>query len=91
MAENEADTNAPPTQGTTYHRIIESVIENCHVTFEEEGVDQTTLDDLRTVSEAHFLGFFFSPARCWFFLFLFLRRFVDFRMNSSASPSIFFN
>ena len=48
--ESKADANATSTQGSTYHRIIESVIENCHVTFEEEGVEKSTLDDLRTVS-----------------------------------------
>ncbi|MCJ1224935.1 transcription factor IIA subunit alpha [Toensbergia leucococca] len=33
--------------GSVYTRVIEDVIQSCHVTFEEDGVDQQTLDDLR--------------------------------------------
>lgn len=33
-----------------YQRIMDDVIENCQVTFEEDGVNQQTLDELRKVS-----------------------------------------
>ncbi|CAD6586595.1 MAG: hypothetical protein ASARMPREDX12_002468 [Alectoria sarmentosa] len=33
--------------GTVYQRIMDDVIENCQTTFEEDGVNQQTLDDLR--------------------------------------------
>lgn len=36
-------------QGSVYQRIMDDVIESCHVTFEEDGVNQQTLDDLRKV------------------------------------------
>lgn len=32
-----------------YQRIMDDVIENCQVTFEEDGVNQQTLDELRKV------------------------------------------
>ena len=32
-----------------YQRIMDDVIENCQTTFEEDGVNQQTLDDLRKV------------------------------------------
>ena len=32
-----------------YLRIMDDVIDNCHTTFEEEGVSQQTLEELRTV------------------------------------------
>ncbi|MCJ1355319.1 MAG: transcription factor IIA subunit alpha [Icmadophila ericetorum] len=53
--------------GNIYHRIIEDVIESCHVTFEEEGVDQATLEDLRTtwqkkLSANHVAIFPWDPA-----------------------------
>lgn len=32
-----------------YQRIMDDVIESCQVTFEEDGVNQHTLDDLRKV------------------------------------------
>lgn len=32
-----------------YQRIMDDVIENCATTFEEDGVNQQTLDDLRKV------------------------------------------
>ena len=32
-----------------YQRIMDDVIENCQNTFEEDGVNQQTLDDLRKV------------------------------------------
>ena len=37
-------------QGQVYQRIMEDVIENCQTTFEEDGVSQQTLEDLRQVS-----------------------------------------
>ena len=37
------------SQGTVYQRIMDDVIENCQTTFEEDGVNQQTLDDLRKV------------------------------------------
>ena len=33
-----------------YQRIMDDVIENCQTTFEEDAVNQQTLDDLRKVS-----------------------------------------
>ncbi|KAK4691682.1 transcription initiation factor TFIIA large subunit, partial [Lecanoromycetidae sp. Uapishka_2] len=33
--------------GNVYQRIMDDVIENCQTTFEEDGVNQQTLDDLR--------------------------------------------
>lgn len=32
-----------------YQRIMDDVIDNCQTTFEEDGVNQDTLDELRTV------------------------------------------
>lgn len=37
-----------------YQRIMDDVIENCQVTFEEDGVNQQTLDELRKVGLFHF-------------------------------------
>ena len=45
-------------QGTVYQRIMEDVIENCQTTFEEEGVSQQTLEDLRSVG----VPFSFAPS-----------------------------
>ena len=39
-----------PIQGSVYNKIIEEVIENCHVAFEEEGVEPAALEELRKVS-----------------------------------------
>ena len=36
-----------------YHRIVEDVIQNLHTTFEEDGVDQQTLDDMKAVRIFH--------------------------------------
>ena len=36
-------------QGNVYQRIMDDVIDNCATTFEEDGVNQQTLDDLRKV------------------------------------------
>lgn len=41
-----------------YQRIMDDVIESCQVTFEEDGVNQHTLDDLRKVG--HLLNITFS-------------------------------
>lgn len=35
-----------------YQRIMDDVIENCQVTFEEDGVNQQTLDELRKVGSS---------------------------------------
>ena len=37
------------SQGSVYQRIMDDVIDSCQVTFEEDGVNQQTLDDLRKV------------------------------------------
>lgn len=35
-----------------YQRIMDDVIENCQLTFEEDGVNQQTLDELRKVGSS---------------------------------------
>ena len=53
---------------------MDDVIENCHNTFEEDGVSQQTLEDLKTVSgptfpSCHFLKIYFlHPKRNLFLL-----------------------
>ena len=37
-------------QGTVFERVIQEVCESSQVDFEESGVDQQTLEDLRQVS-----------------------------------------
>jgi len=37
-----------------YSKIMDDVIDNCQVTFEEDGINQQTLNDMKTV------GLFFS-------------------------------
>lgn len=44
-----------------YQRIMDDVIENCQVTFEEDGVNQQTLDELRKVG--HFSLFSYLAGR----------------------------
>jgi len=39
-------------QGALYQEIMKQVIENSQVTFEEEGVEASVLEELRMVSEA---------------------------------------
>ncbi|MCJ1391860.1 transcription factor IIA subunit alpha [Xylographa bjoerkii] len=42
--------------GSVYNKIIEEVIENCHVAFEEEGVEPAALEELRKTWQKHLSG-----------------------------------
>ncbi len=69
-----------------YLRIMDDVIENCQTTFEEDGVNQQTLEDLRSVgalfletSPVHILSSYFC--RCVTNLFKHLSHLKRMSMN----------
>ncbi len=44
-----------------YSKIMDDVIDNCQVTFEEDGINQQTLNDMKTVG----LSFSYSTVPLW--------------------------